>query len=134
MDDREEPPAGAEPAAEPAATASGGATGGTASAAASGRTGALDAGRNRIADRLEQIGDRLDSRAQAMDQAGGVQRRAGQVAQRTSAILDSGADYIRAREPAEMRDDLEEAIRARPLLSVGMALGAGFLLAKLFRE
>jgi ElaB/YqjD/DUF883 family membrane-anchored ribosome-binding protein len=96
--------------------------------------GAVDTGRNRIADQLERVGERIDERARTMDEAGGVQRRAGALAHRTSDALDHSAEYIRTHEPAEMRDDLEQAIRERPLMSVTVALGAGFLLARILRD
>jgi ElaB/YqjD/DUF883 family membrane-anchored ribosome-binding protein len=95
---------------------------------------ALETGKSRIAGQLESIGDRLEERGRSMEDAGGVQRRAGQVAVRASEALDSSADYLRTHDPAEMRDDLERAIRERPLFSVGMAVGAGFLLARLLRD
>jgi ElaB/YqjD/DUF883 family membrane-anchored ribosome-binding protein len=69
-----------------------------------------------------------------MEQAGGVQQRAGHVAVRAGEALDSGAEYLRSHDPDEMRDDLERSIRERPLLSVGIAVGAGFLLARLLRD
>jgi ElaB/YqjD/DUF883 family membrane-anchored ribosome-binding protein len=95
---------------------------------------ALDSGKNRVADQLERVGDRIEDRARTMEDAGGVQRRAGQVARRTSEALDNSADYLRTHDASEMRDDLEQAIRERPLMSVGMALGAGFLLARILRD
>jgi ElaB/YqjD/DUF883 family membrane-anchored ribosome-binding protein len=95
---------------------------------------ALDTGRNRVADQLERVGDRIEDRARAMEDAGGVQRRAGTVARRTSEALDTSADYLRTHDASEMRDDLEHAIRERPLMSVGVALGAGFLLARILRD
>lgn len=95
---------------------------------------AAESGRNRVAGQLERMGERLAERGRDMERAGGVQRRASRVAARASEALDSGAEYIRSRDPQEMRDDLERSIRAKPLLSVGIALGAGFLLARLLRE
>lgn len=95
---------------------------------------ALDTGRNRIADQMERASGRLSERAREMEDTGGVQRRAGQVALRASGALESGADYLRTHEMDQMRDDLEHAIRERPLLSVGVAVGAGFLLARLLRD
>jgi ElaB/YqjD/DUF883 family membrane-anchored ribosome-binding protein len=95
---------------------------------------AVDSGRNRLAGQLETIGDRLEERGRDMENAGGVQRRAGHVAVRASEALDSSADYLRSHDAGEMRDDLERAIRERPLFSVGMAVGAGFLLARLLRD
>jgi ElaB/YqjD/DUF883 family membrane-anchored ribosome-binding protein len=96
--------------------------------------GAVDAGRNRVAGQLERISDRLEERGRGMEQAGGVQQRAGHVAVRAGEALDSGAEYLRSHDPDEMRDDLERSIRERPLLSVGIAVGAGFLLARLLRD
>ncbi|HUF50604.1 MAG TPA: hypothetical protein VMN60_07225 [Longimicrobiales bacterium] len=96
--------------------------------------GAIDSGKGRVASQLERLGVTLEQRARDMEQAGGVQRRAGQVGLRASSALDTGAEYIRSHEPQEMRDDLEDAIRQRPLLSVGVAVGAGFLLARLMRD
>lgn len=95
---------------------------------------AVDSGRSRLAGQLENLGDRLEETGRGMEDAGGVQRRAGQVAIRASEALDSSANYLRHHDAGEMRDDLERAIRERPLFSVGMAVGAGFLLARLLRD
>jgi ElaB/YqjD/DUF883 family membrane-anchored ribosome-binding protein len=95
---------------------------------------AAQSGKNRFADKLQRVGDRIEERARHMEQSGGVQARASHMALRASETLDRGADYIRSHEVAEMRDDLENAIRLRPLLSIGIAIGAGFLLARLFRD
>ena len=99
-----------------------------------GLSGAVDAGRNRVAGQLERISDRLEERGRGMEEAGGVQQRASQVALRAGEALDSGAEYLRSHDPDAMRDDLERSIRDRPLLSVGIAAGAGFLLARLLRD
>jgi ElaB/YqjD/DUF883 family membrane-anchored ribosome-binding protein len=95
---------------------------------------AVDSGRHRIADQLETLGDRLEDRGRGMEDSGGIQRRAGHVALRAGEALDTGADYIRSHDVGEMRDDLERAIRDRPLFSVGVAVGAGFLLGRLLRD
>lgn len=95
---------------------------------------AVNTGRHRIADQLETLGDRLEERGRGMEDSGGIQRRAGHVALRTGEALDTGADYIRSHDMGEMRDDLESAIRDRPLLSVGVAVGAGFILGRLLRD
>jgi ElaB/YqjD/DUF883 family membrane-anchored ribosome-binding protein len=95
---------------------------------------ALDTGRNRIADQLDRVGDRIHERARDMEDSGGVQRRAGQVAHRAGDALDSSAEYLRSHDFDEMRGDFEHAIRERPLFSVGIALGAGFLLARILRD
>jgi ElaB/YqjD/DUF883 family membrane-anchored ribosome-binding protein len=103
--------------------------------AASGRADdMMSTGRNRIAGQIESLGDRLEERGHALEDAGGVQRRAGQAVVRASEGLNNSADYRRTHDVSEMRDDLEYAIRERPLFSVGLALGAGFLLARLIRD
>jgi ElaB/YqjD/DUF883 family membrane-anchored ribosome-binding protein len=96
--------------------------------------GAMESGRNRVAGQLESLGDRIEERARDMEDAGGIQRRAGHVALRASDALDTSAEYIRSHDAAEMRDDLERAIRDRPLFSVGVAVGAGFLIGRLLRD
>jgi ElaB/YqjD/DUF883 family membrane-anchored ribosome-binding protein len=95
---------------------------------------AFDSGRTRVAGQLENFGDRLEERARTMEDAGGVQGRAGHAARRASEALDNSADYIRSHDAQEMRGDFERAIRERPLFSVGMAVGAGFLLARILRD
>ena len=44
--------------------------------------------------------------------------------------LYGSAEYLRSTEIEVMRDDFVAAVRKRPLLSVGIALGAGYLIAK----
>lgn len=109
-------------------------SGPTNSAMNSRTTGVVQAGKHRIADGLERLGDELEIRARTFEEAGGMQRHASQLVRRTGAAVDSGADYFRNREPDEMREDLEHAIRERPLVSVGLAAGVGFLLARLLRD
>lgn len=95
---------------------------------------AADAGRDRIAGKLEELGGRLEERGREAQQRGGVQGRAGQAAVRAGGALDSSAEYLRSHDVDDMRDDLERQIRDRPLVSVGVALGAGFLLARILRD
>jgi hypothetical protein len=94
----------------------------------------VHAGRTRLADQIQRVSDRLHERARHMEQTGGVQGRASHLALRASETIDRGADYLRSHEVEDMRDDLEDAIRHRPLLSIGIAAGAGFLLARLLRD
>jgi ElaB/YqjD/DUF883 family membrane-anchored ribosome-binding protein len=95
---------------------------------------AADTGRNRVADKLDEFGDRLEQRGRESEGRGGLQQRAGRVAVRAGNTLEDGAEYIRSHDFDEMRDDLERQIREKPLMSVGIALGAGFLLARILRD
>ncbi len=67
---------------------------------------ALGRGKQRLADAIENTATRIDDR------------------------LYGSAEYLRSTEIGAMRDDFVAAIRKRPLLSVGVALGAGYLIAK----
>jgi ElaB/YqjD/DUF883 family membrane-anchored ribosome-binding protein len=95
---------------------------------------AADQGRSRVAGKLEEFGDRLEERGREAQYRGGLQGRAGQAALRASGALDDSAEYLRSHDVDDMRDDLERQIRHRPLMSVGVALGAGFLLARILRD
>lgn len=48
--------------------------------------------------------------------------------------FQQGIDYVRSLEPDEIRDEIESEIRARPLLSIGLAALAGFLVGRLVRR
>lgn len=97
-------------------------------------SGVVDAGRNRIAEQLERMSDRLEERGLGMEDIGGMQQHASRVTLRAGEALDMAAEYLRGHDPDEIREDLERSIRERPFLSVGLAAGAGFLLARLLRD
>lgn len=60
----------------------------------------------------------------------GLPGRTGELVQR----LQQGTDYFRGLEPDALRADLEERIRAHPLLSVALAVTTGFLLGRAIRH
>ena len=78
---------------------------------------AADRGRERIYDAAERGRGRL---ATAIDSA------AGRVDQR----LHESADYLRTHDVDGIRQDLSNQIRRHPLLSAGVALGAGYLIGR----
>lgn len=88
-------------------------------------------GKSGVAGGLNTMGDRLESVADDLSRRGGIASRAGSVARDASHALDSGADYVRSTSLTDMRDDLSDQIRNHPLLSMGVAIGAGYLLSKL---
>jgi membrane protein len=94
---------------------------------------AARSGKNRIAGKLDEFGNTIEERGREMQERGGVQARAGNVAQRAGTALEDGAEYLREHEFNEMRDDLERQIRSRPIASVGIALAAGFFIARILR-
>jgi hypothetical protein len=89
---------------------------------------ALDAGKLRLADGISRIGTQLDERATRFDEDGTLGGRAGRYMHRASDMAQDSAEYLRTHDLDIIGDDIVGQIRARPLLSCGVALGAGFLL------
>lgn len=54
------------------------------------------------------------------------------IADKAADFVESSAEYLGTRDWQEVRQDLERQIRSNPLASVGVAFGAGFLLAQAF--
>ena len=67
---------------------------------------AADRGRGRLADAIDTAAERIDDR------------------------LSGGATYLRTHDVDVMRDDLSNTIRRYPLLSAGVAIGAGYLIGR----
>ena len=49
-------------------------------------------------------------------------------------VLERGRDMLQHVDPAEVRADIEDSIRARPILSICIAAAAGFLIGRLIRD
>lgn len=92
----------------------------------------VESGKGQVANRIEQLGERIEERARPLEEEGGLKGRAGRVVHRTGDALESGADYLRTHPISSIRDDVSGQIRAHPFLSVGAALGAGFVLGRIF--
>lgn len=67
---------------------------------------AANRSKERLAERLEDTASQIDGR------------------------LFYGAEYLRTTDLEVMRDDLIDLVRRRPLLSAGIAIGAGYLIGK----
>jgi ElaB/YqjD/DUF883 family membrane-anchored ribosome-binding protein len=89
---------------------------------------AADRGKARLADGISRIGERLDEQAGRLEERGGLGERAGRYLHSASDVAEDSAEYLRTHELDVIRDDFADQVRARPLLSCGIALGAGFLL------
>lgn len=87
--------------------------------------------RARVADTVDRAGDTLERRAIEMELKGGVKAKAAPAIRRASRAADVSAAYVREKNITDMRADLESEIREHPLKSIAIALGAGYLLAKI---
>lgn len=65
-----------------------------------------------------------------MDRVAGARAR---LQARASHAVEVSTDYLRGHDLDEMRGDLEREIRAHPIKSIAIALGAGYVLGRLFR-
>lgn len=86
--------------------------------------------KDQLASGIERASDRLEDRAESMEEQGGMRRRAGRIAHRASDMLEDGAEYLHTKPVSTIRDDITGQIREHPYVSVGVALGTGFLLGR----
>ncbi|HEX7118755.1 MAG TPA: hypothetical protein VF212_08210 [Longimicrobiales bacterium] len=93
---------------------------------------AMEGGKSRAADRIEQVGETMERRAETLETRGGMGGQVGRIMHRAGDALESGAQYLRTHEIATMRDDVSTQIREHPFMSVGVALGTGFVLGRVF--
>jgi hypothetical protein len=87
--------------------------------------------RDRVADRVDRVGDALERRALELELQGGIKAKAAPAVRRVSRAADVSAAYVRENDIEDMRADLETSIREHPLRSMVLALGAGYLLARI---
>lgn len=52
---------------------------------------------------------------------------------RATRAVEVSTDYVRSHDVEEMRTDLEREIRAHPIKSIALAIGAGYVLGRLFK-
>jgi hypothetical protein len=52
---------------------------------------------------------------------------------RASRAVEVSSEYVRTHDVEEMRSDLEREIRAHPIKSIAIAIGAGYVLGKIFK-
>jgi len=83
-------------------------------------------GLDRAADTARRLGHR------ARDQ-GGLTGRAEPIAYRVGDSLQSAAEYVRAHDLDDMRDDVETNVRRSPIKALAFAALGGFLLGRMFR-
>ena len=93
---------------------------------------AIEAGKEKLASGVDRLGTRIEERARPMEEKGGVKGMVGGAVHGVGGALESSAEYLRTHEIGTIRDDLKKQIREHPFASVGIALGTGFLLGRVF--
>ncbi len=92
----------------------------------------IESGKERVAGRLDSIGERIEERGRTLEEQGGMKGKVGHAVHRAGDALEQGADYVRTSDFQTIRTGLQNQIKNRPLLSVGIALGTGFSLGRMF--
>ena len=94
----------------------------------------LHHGIGHLADQLEDMAARVDHLADERLHALGprVEKAAG-AAESAAGWLHGAADYLRSSEMSDLRQDLERQVREKPLQSLVLAAGSGWLLGKIIR-
>jgi len=93
----------------------------------------LHRGFERIADRLEEAAERLEFVAEERLLALGPTARASDLAFSAAGWIGELSDYLRNSELDTLRADLERQVRERPIQTLLLAAGAGWLLGKILR-
>lgn len=76
------------------------------------------------------LGTAADKLREQGAQQGGT---AGNAAAKTADTLDSASGYLRDKDTNQILDDVEALVRRRPVESLAVAAGVGFVLSKIFR-
>lgn len=79
-----------------------------------------------VGQRIEDVGETIRSKAPS--------GRVGRVVGRTGEALQHSGQYLRESGPTDIRRDIEQVMRERPLATLFVGAGLGFLLARAFRR
>lgn len=91
-----------------------------------------DAGMDQAASGMDKLADTIRDKAQSSGDEGAM----GAVSDQATMVadkLDKASGYLREKDSDELINDLEALVRRKPMESVAVAIGVGFLLSKAFR-
>jgi ElaB/YqjD/DUF883 family membrane-anchored ribosome-binding protein len=86
-----------------------------------------------VADRLDDAAERIDRVASDRLDGPGAQGRVGDAAHSTASLIEEAAEYLRETDLRGMQADLERRVRERPLQTILLAAGAGWLVGKIMK-
>lgn len=86
-----------------------------------------DAAMSAAGERIENLGHSLRDRASE-------EGRVGRVLNRTAQALEHGGQYLQESSPTDVRMDLEDVMRRRPIATLLVGAGIGFLIARALRR
>lgn len=89
--------------------------------------------RMRLADGLEATANKLDNLADQQGTGSGARERVGDVAHRIADRIESTAESLRHPSGQSSSESLEQRIREKPLQSLLVLFGAGFVVGRILR-
>lgn len=90
-------------------------------------------GMRQAADRLDDTARRADEFADERLRGGGMKGRAGQAVHSGARAAEQGAEYLRSHDMTDLRDQLENQVRERPVQTLLAAVAVGWLAGKILR-
>jgi ElaB/YqjD/DUF883 family membrane-anchored ribosome-binding protein len=95
--------------------------------------------KDRVDDAINATSDKLFETAQKVEQVSDAsQKVVSEYSEKARDKLKESANHLKNTDVDTMADELvvsfKEAIRSRPLLSIGFALGTGYILARLLSK
>jgi ElaB/YqjD/DUF883 family membrane-anchored ribosome-binding protein len=91
-------------------------------------TGQINHAINDTSQKLNQLAEKIESSGQ--DSSTTV----GQTAQKVAEQVRRGADTLQSTSAEQLGEQIQKTIRERPLTSIGIAVGVGFLISQLLKR
>lgn len=93
---------------------------------------------SRVADRtdaaMSAAGERIENLGQSLRGHATDEGRMGKVLSRTASALEQSGLYLQESTPTDVRMDLEDVMRKRPVTTLLVGAGVGFLIARALRR
>lgn len=93
---------------------------------------------SRVAERTDAVmsaaGERIENLGHTLRDRADGEGRVGKVLGRTAQVLEHGGQYLQESTPNDMRVDLEDTMRRRPIATLLVGAGIGFLIARALRR
>ncbi len=93
---------------------------------------------SRVAERTDQAmssaGQRIENLGHNLRDRASEEGRMGRVLSRTAQALEHSGQYLQESTPTDVRMDLEDVMRRRPLTTLLVGAGLGFLIARALRR
>ncbi len=91
-------------------------------------TGQINQAIDGTSEKLNQLAEKIEGAGQ------GTGSSVGQTTHKVADQVRRGADTLQSTSAEKLGDQMQETIRERPLISIGVALGVGFLISQMLKR